>query len=660
MVTIFKSYGLWNLVEKGISVSDSKKKEAKTDEDTDVDADDNEKMAAIFMKDPKALGIIQNAVSDQIFPRIANADSAKMAWDLLYGEYHGGDQVRSVKLQNLRREFEYTRMCDDESLTGYLTRLNDLINQMKTFGETLSNERLVQKVLISLTKIYDPICLVIENTKCLESVELQEVLAILKSQEQRFDLHSSDVTERAFSSLTVSSKGQNRSYPQSNIRGNPSAITVIDLVIGLESVLFGKSVQKANCASQMEVTGNLFYANCAVAETKVNGDWYIDSGCSNHMTGNVDLLVDMNTNVARKVQMPTGVLVNVAGMGSLEIETNRGRKYIREVMYLPGLKENLLSIGQMDEHGYYLMFGGHMCCQYGKQHRERFPSGQAQRAGAPLELVHVDLCGPMRIESTGGNKYFMLLVDDATRMIWVYFLRFKSEALTCFQKFKAMTELQSGMKVKCVRSDRGGEFLSNEFKQYCDTEGIQRQLSISYTPQQNGVVERKNRTVIEMAKSMLHDKGMPYYMWAEAVHTAVYLLNRCPTKSLDSIIPFDAYSKRKPGIAHLKVFGSVCYVHTPSELRHRLEPKSIKGVFVGYAKCEKGYRVFDPISTRLILSRDVVFDENSSWDWERSTERYMSLPTYEFDTVDTPRSENTEHDTQGSSGLSPGILEEAA
>ncbi|KAM2036667.1 hypothetical protein ACFX16_039588 [Malus domestica] len=298
-------------------------------------------------------------------------------------------------------------------------------------------------------------------------------------------------------------------------------------------------------------------------------------------------------------------------------------------------------------------------CQYGKQHRERFPSGQAQRAGAPLELVHVDLCGPMRIESTGGNKYFMLLVDDATRMIWVYFLRFKSEAFTCFQKFKAMTELQSGMKVKCVRSDRGGEFLSNEFKQYCDTEGIQRQLSLSYTPYQNGVVERKNRTVIEMAKSVLHDKGMPYYMWAEAVHTVVYLLNRCPTKSLDSITPFEAYSKRKPGIAHLKVFGSVCYVHTPSELRHKLEPKSIKGVFVGYAKCEKGYRVFDPISKRLILSRDVVFDENSAWDWERSTERYMSLPTYEFDTVNTPRSENNENDPQVSSGSSSDILEEA-
>ncbi|KAI5323580.1 hypothetical protein L3X38_032652 [Prunus dulcis] len=109
-----------------------------------------------------------------------------MAWNLLYNEYHSGDQVSSVKLQNLRREFEYMRMRENEPLTAYLTRLNELINQMKTFGEVLSNERLDQKVLISLSKVYDPICLVIENTKSLETIELQEVIAILKSQDQMF------------------------------------------------------------------------------------------------------------------------------------------------------------------------------------------------------------------------------------------------------------------------------------------------------------------------------------------------------------------------------------------------------------------------------------------------------------------------------------------
>ena len=125
MITIFKSYGLWALVEKGITIPESEKKKAAEETSTE---EDDEKMAAILVKDAKALGIIQNSVSDQIFPRIANADSAKMAWNLLYGEYHVGYHVRSVKLQNLRREFEYTRMHENESLSAYLTRLNELIN----------------------------------------------------------------------------------------------------------------------------------------------------------------------------------------------------------------------------------------------------------------------------------------------------------------------------------------------------------------------------------------------------------------------------------------------------------------------------------------------------------------------------------------------------
>lgn len=111
----------------------------------------------------------------------------------------------------------------------------------------------------------------------------------------------------------------------------------------------------------MEVSGNLFYANNAITETNVNGEWYIDSGYRNHMIGNVELLVDVRTNVASKVQMPTEDLVNVAGMRSLVIDTNKGRKYVREVMYLLGLKENLLSVGQIDEHAYFLLFGGGVC-----------------------------------------------------------------------------------------------------------------------------------------------------------------------------------------------------------------------------------------------------------------------------------------------------------
>lgn len=111
-------------------------------------------------------------------------------------------------------------------------------------------------------------------------------------------------------------------------------------------------------------------------------------------------------------------------------------------------------------------------CQYGKQHKESFLKKQAWRNTSLLELVHVDLCGLMKNESITGNKYFMLLVDNCTRMMWMYFLRYKLEAFNCFKKFKTMIELQSGLKVKCLRNDRGGEFLSSEFTQFCDIEGI--------------------------------------------------------------------------------------------------------------------------------------------------------------------------------------------
>ncbi|BBH02338.1 hypothetical protein Prudu_012875 [Prunus dulcis] len=395
------------------------------------------------------------------------------------------------------------------------------------------------------------------------------------SQEQRLEMHSVDTAEKAFASFTVNSKeswnskgksweakdksqqnnysaqnhtstqfsNQENTKPQCKVcskhhfgecryKGKPKCYNCDRFGHLARDCTVSKNVQKANCVNQMEVTGNLFYANCSTTEIKTN-EWYIDSGCSNHMTGNLELLVDVRTNVAGRVQMPTGALVSVAGIGSLSIDTAKGRKYIREVVYLPGLKENLLSVGQMDEHGYCLVFGEGMCRGANLENSTEmlFQKIKLKRASKVLELVHVDLCGPMRNESVARNRYFMLIIDDFTRMIWVYFLRNKSEAFYCFKKFKSMTELQTGHKVQCIRSDRGGEFLSTDFLEFCEANGIQRQLTMAYTPQQNGVVERKNRTVIEMAKSI------------------------CPTKALNNITPFEAYSGRKPGIAHLKFIG---------------------------------------------------------------------------------------------------------
>ncbi|CAL2253623.1 unnamed protein product [Prunus armeniaca] len=295
----------------------------------------------------------------------------------------------------------------------------------------------------------------------------------------------------------------------------------------------------------------------------------------------------------------------------------------------------------------------------GKNQREAFPQESKWRANEPLGLIHSDICGPMQTPSLGGNRYFITFIDDYSRMCWVYFLRNKSDAFHVFKKFKVMVELQCGYHVKRLRTDRGGEFNSHEFVQFCEELGIERQLTISYSPQQNGVAERKNRTVMEMAKCMIQEKELSYNLWCEAVNTTVYLLNRSPTKALETSTPFERVSGRKPGIKQLKVFGSMCYPLVPGAVRHKLEATSVMGLFIGYGICEKGYRILNPITQKVILSRDVIFDEHGKWDWEKHKvkEICIPLPANRYTDMDrtTDELENqdqvTSDDTQVESGI---------
>ena len=136
---------------------------------------------------------------------------------------------------------------------------------------------------------------------------------------------------------------------------------------------------------------------------------------------------------------------------------------------------------------------------FGKQHRETFPVGKSYRARSPLEIVHSDICGPMQTTSIGGCKYFLTFIDDYSRKTWVYFLKHKSDAFSCFQQFKALVEKQSGYRINIQKTDRGGEYVSNEFLNLCKMHGIQKQFTARYTPQPNSVTERKNITIMEMA-----------------------------------------------------------------------------------------------------------------------------------------------------------------
>jgi len=157
-----------------------------------------------------------------------------------------------------------------------------------------------------------------------------------------------------------------------------------------------------------------------------------------------------------------------------------------------------------------------------------------------FELIHSDVCGPINPQFNGGNRYFITFTYDFSRKTWVYFLHDKANVFDVFKKFKALVEGEFGCRIQCLRTDKGGEFTSNEFNNFCSNQGIKRQLTTAYTPQQNGVSERKNRTLMNIVRCLLNGRNVPKMFWPEAVKWAAYVLNRSPTLPVKDITPEEA------------------------------------------------------------------------------------------------------------------------
>lgn len=251
-------------------------------------------------------------------------------------------------------------------------------------------------------------------------------------------------------------------------------------------------------------------------------------------------------------------------------------------------------------------------CQLGKQSRQSFPRQSEHRATRPLELIHIDLCGPLPIASASGSRYIFVIIDDYSRYIWVYFLKDKSSTFQIFRTFKIMIELQLHSKIEMIRSDRGGEFISEDFSKLCEETGMRRQFTNARTPEQNGVVERANRKLLETARCMALQAKTPQFLWTEAVNTAAFIINRSPTSAIPSqVTPFQQLFHKKPDVSFLRIYGSRVHVWVENRDRNKLEPKAKLGLFVGYDSQTKGYRIWIPSDHKLVVTRNVRFDESS-------------------------------------------------
>ena len=250
-------------------------------------------------------------------------------------------------------------------------------------------------------------------------------------------------------------------------------------------------------------------------------------------------------------------------------------------------------------------------CLEGKHQRRKFPTDGGKRSGELLGLVHSDVCGKMNAKSLSGAEYFLTFIDDKSRYVWVYILKHKDDVFPCFLEWKALVERSTNQKLKALRTDNGGEYLSTEFQTFLRKEGVRHELTVPKTPEQNGVAERMNRTLVESVRAMLADARLPHRFWAEALSTAVYLRNRSPAMAIKGMTPFEALTGEKPNVEHLRVFGCAAYAHVAKDDRKKLDVKSRKCILLGYGTETKGYRLYDLRHAKVLYSRDVIFNESS-------------------------------------------------
>ena len=232
-------------------------------------------------------------------------------------------------------------------------------------------------------------------------------------------------------------------------------------------------------------------------------------------------------------------------------------------------------------------------CLEGKQCRSLFPSHSESCSKEVLNLVHSDVCRKINAKSLSGAEYVLTLIDDQTRYAWVYVLKHKDEVFNKFHEWKVMVEKSTGKKLKVHRTDNGGEFTSREFGEFLKEESIKHELTVLKCPQQNGVAESLNLTLMEIVRSMLAGFKLPQTFWAEALATAMYLCNQCPTKAVQDKTPFEALTGKKPNVRHLQVFGCAAYCHIAKDEQQKLDLKSRKCIWIGYGDNHKGYWLYD-------------------------------------------------------------------
>jgi transposase InsO family protein len=631
-------------------------------------ADPGSLEAAERSKLNKALSLILLNVKDHHLLTLESCQTPSEAWDALKAVYQASNTARQMQL---RKELNSLSKQATETIALYAGRVRGLWSDLSSAGVTVTEQDVAMAMLAGLPAEYQTVVEVLEGSVAQLSfaavmprllVAEQRVLSRLSAESQAFAARTvgkSGGQGRDMQRIVCFNCGQRGHYqrdckqPRKGLQGGVAMTAGTSLVYGW--VLDSGASQHMTCGESCLIDR----VELAAPVSVVLGD---GRSCLACVSGKVQLTRDVQLHDVLLVpELKTNLFsvkhaaargMQVLFSGSSATISAHGHAYLRAVADASGLYYLQVSDGdggacaavarvpesaelwhaRFGHLGYdglarlaaggmvsgmhvgrdaFEAAGKHVCdtCVLGKQTKLPFHASSSQCTGV-LQLVHMDVCGPMPVPSLGGSMYVATFLDDYSKLSVVRPVAAKSDVGAVVKEVIASLENITGATVRAVRSDRGGEYMSGMLGAFFRERGIAHQLSAPYTPQQNGAAERLNRTLLDKVRSMLIESDLPHALWAECFVTANYVRNRSPVHG-QQVTPLEAFLGRKPDVSHLRVFGCRAFLYVDKKHRRKLDAVSQAGVLVGYESGDHAYRVYMPDTGKVEVSKHVVFDEKA-------------------------------------------------
>nr|GEU79838.1 retrovirus-related Pol polyprotein from transposon TNT 1-94 [Tanacetum cinerariifolium] len=597
-------------------------------------------------KNNEAKMVIYNALPRKEYERSFMYNTAKEIWKTLLVTHQGNSQVKDNKIDLLVQQYELFVIFEDESIDSAFARFNTIITSLKALDE---------------------------ESKDLTSLSLDELIENLKVHEMIIKKDYEIIKEKVERKSFALKAKKESSYEECSTSGSEDKEYVMAIRDFKKFFKRRDKNQRAfvGCSwsySDEEDDEKVNNKTCLVAQASSErclgvdlepDEWIKDSGCSKYMTGNRKHFLSYKAYNRGNVVFGSNLRGNIIGKGQIcdnkcgvtfsehdsEITKDgkvigRGiRKKCLYVMKLGNKPKDKICLATIDENfrlwhrrlGHAnvhliqslafkelvknlpkLKFDQHFCdsCKIGKQAHASHKAKSIVSTARCLEILHMDLFIPSAVRSYRENRYTLVIVDDYSRYTWTRFLKDKAEAFDQFERFSKKIQNQLGCIIVSIRTDQGGKFDNEvQFREFCNANGITHNFSAPRTPQSNGVVEKKNKTLQEMSRTMLNEQSLPQKIWCNAVDTSTYILNQILIRAILGKTPYELLKGRKPTVDYFKVFGSKCFILNTKDYLTKFDPKSYEGIFLGYSQNSKAYNILNKHTRKVKKSLNVTLDE---------------------------------------------------